>query len=67
MIKITVNGKEVETSGGTDLKMFLGSGKADTDRIIVVLNDAVVKNDRWAQTILMEGDRLELVSFVGGG
>jgi len=67
MIKVTVNGKAVEVSEGTDLKMFLSSGKADTDRIIVVLNDAVVKNDRWTQTILTEGDRLELVSFVGGG
>lgn len=67
MMKITVNGREMEIADGTDLKLLIHSGKVDPDRVILVLNDSVVKNDLWTRTILAEGDRVELVSFVGGG
>ncbi|HOW53300.1 MAG TPA: sulfur carrier protein ThiS [Syntrophorhabdaceae bacterium] len=66
-MKITVNGREMEIADGTDLKLLIHSGKVDPDRVILVLNDSVVKNDLWTRTILAEGDRVELVSFVGGG
>jgi len=66
-MKIMVNGREVEVAGGMDLGRFINSGKVNPERVILVLNDGVVKSDRWTQTILSEGDRVELVSFVGGG
>ena len=37
------------------------------DRVAVELNRDIVPRDRWAQTHLQEGDRLEIVHFVGGG
>lgn len=37
------------------------------DRVAVELNREIVPRDRWAQTQLNEGDRLEVVHFVGGG
>jgi sulfur carrier protein len=37
------------------------------ERVILELNEAVIPRDRWTQIILMENDRLELVSLVGGG
>ena len=37
------------------------------DRVAVELNRNIVPRDRWAQTELAEGDRLEVVHFVGGG
>ena len=37
------------------------------DRVAVELNRDIVPRDRWAQTELAEGDRLEVVHFVGGG
>ena len=37
------------------------------DRVAVELNREIVPRDRWADTILGEGDRLEVVHFVGGG
>ena len=66
-MKITVNGKTMEVSEGMDLHRLVHSGKADPGRVILVLNDGVVKSDRWSLTVLSEGDRVELVSFVGGG
>jgi sulfur carrier protein len=37
------------------------------DRVAVELNREIVPRDRWAGTALQEGDRLEIVHFVGGG
>ena len=38
-----------------------------SDRVAVELNREIVPRDRWAETELNEGDRLEIVHFVGGG
>jgi sulfur carrier protein len=37
------------------------------DRVAVELNREIAPRDRWSATILKEGDRLEIVHFVGGG
>ena len=37
------------------------------DRVAVELNRDIVPARRWAETTLNEGDRLEIVHFVGGG
>lgn len=36
-------------------------------RVAIELNQQVVRRDKWAATILAEGDRIEIVHFVGGG
>ena len=37
------------------------------DRIAIELNKIIVRRDAWAGTKLRDGDRLEVVHFVGGG
>jgi sulfur carrier protein len=37
------------------------------DRVAVELNLEIVARDRWSATPLKDGDRLEIVHFVGGG
>jgi thiamine biosynthesis protein ThiS len=37
------------------------------DRVAVELNRDIVPRDRWSETQLKDGDRLEVVHFVGGG
>jgi len=37
------------------------------DRVAVELNREIVPRDRWSRTPLKDGDRLEIVHFVGGG
>lgn len=37
------------------------------DRVAIELNRAIVPRDQWSQTSLHDGDRLEIVHFVGGG
>ena len=37
------------------------------DRVAIELNRDIVPRDRWAETPLHDGDKLEMVHFVGGG
>jgi len=37
------------------------------DHVAVELNRDIVPRDRWIETQLKDGDRLEVVHFVGGG
>ena len=38
-----------------------------SDRVAVELNRDLVPRAGWAETLLKDGDRLEIVHFVGGG
>ena len=38
-----------------------------SDRVAVELNRDIVPRDDWPETPLKDGDRLEIVHFVGGG
>ncbi len=48
----------------TELVAVLGM---KSDRVAVELNRDIVPRERWGETTLNEGDRLEVVHFVGGG
>ncbi len=37
------------------------------DRVAIELNLDIVPRDHWSSTALKDGDRLEIVHFVGGG
>jgi sulfur carrier protein len=37
------------------------------DRVAVELNREIVPRNGWQQTVLKDGDHLEIVHFVGGG
>jgi sulfur carrier protein len=37
------------------------------DRVAVELNREIAQRGKWAETPIREGDRLEIVHFVGGG
>jgi len=37
------------------------------DRVAIELNRELIRRDRWSETPLSNGDKLEIVHFVGGG
>ncbi len=69
-MKISVNGKEkkieVENEKAllSSILEFLGY-KQNT--IVVEVNDLIINSKKWENEIIKEGDRLEIVSIVGGG
>ena len=62
----TINGQEEERSA-TSLLALLDERGNDAAKVVVELNGQIIPKDRYATTGLSEGDRLELVQFVGGG
>ncbi len=38
-----------------------------SDRVAIEVNREIVPREQWSETHLSEGDRLEIVHFVGGG
>ena len=63
---VKVNGVELDIAGKTVSK-YLASTNYDPKRIAVERNGDIVFKARYDETILEDGDSLEVVSFVGGG
>ena len=63
---ITVNGKEVSAAGCSDSD-YLEQNQYQVRRIAVERNGEILPKSHYAQTLLKDGDRLEIVTFVGGG
>lgn len=66
-MKLQINGEERTFDEQCTLARLLESLGMKPDRVAVELNRYIVPRDRWAETILNDGDKLELVHFVGGG
>ena len=49
------------------LEKYLESAGYDPKRIAVERNGAILPKSRYSETILSDGDEIEIVSFVGGG
>ena len=59
-MKVVINGEDRIFESPLTLGM-------KTDRVAVELNHDIVPRDQWERTQLADGDRLEIVHFVGGG
>lgn len=66
-MKVTVNGKSAEVKDGATVADLLAKFELQPARIAVELNERLVRRAEFASTPLRDGDRLELVTFVGGG
>lgn len=66
MIEMTVNGKK-EKSDSTVLAELVKIKGLKPEAVVIELNGAIVKKDQWETTRLKDGDRIEMISFVGGG
>ena len=62
-----INGEAHTVAADFTLSTLIESLNMKTDRVAVELNREIVPRDRWPQTQLKDGDRLEIVHFVGGG
>ena len=63
---VTINGEDYEINGIT-LAEYLKTTNYDIKRIAVELNGDIVPKASYSATVLLDGDHVEIVSFVGGG
>lgn len=66
-MRIYLNDEIKELAEGSSVLQLLEMMGLRLERVAVELNRSVVKRGDWAATILKDGDRLEVVHFVGGG
>jgi thiamine biosynthesis protein ThiS len=65
-MKITINGHERELQVETVAEL-VASLELKGDRVAVEQNLDIVPRSKWEATPVREGDRFEVVHFVGGG
>ena len=66
-MKLEINGEARDFNPPLTLAGLVDQLGMKADRVAVELNRSIVARDQWAKTALAEGDRLEVVHFVGGG
>lgn len=66
-VKIELNGEPREVREGTTLEGLLGELGLTEPMVATEVNMAIVVRAERGKTVLREGDKVEVVSFVGGG
>jgi sulfur carrier protein len=67
-MRLLINGEQREFAADRfTLASLVEQLGMKSDRVAIELNRDIVARDRWPATLLSEGDRLEIVHFVGGG
>jgi thiamine biosynthesis protein ThiS len=66
-IQLTINGEGRTLSAIGSLSGLIEQLGMKSDRVAIELNREIVPREQWAVTPLQDGDRLEIVHFVGGG
>lgn len=68
-MKVIINGEERDFGqpAPTTLAALVEVLGMKADRVAVELNREIAPRATWTQTKLNDGDRLEIVHFVGGG
>jgi sulfur carrier protein len=67
-MKLVVNGRDVDVSEGINVSQLLIERKVKMpDMVSVELNETVLQRVEFETTRLREGDRVELLYFMGGG
>ncbi len=66
-MKLTVNGKPVELPDGSTVTGLLSHLAVEPARVAIERNQDIIPRRTWAVARLVEGDHIEIVTFVGGG
>ncbi len=66
-ISVTVNGEPRRIDGGMDVAALIERLGLDPRKVAVERNLAIVPKSAYAGTRLEDGDRIEIVHFIGGG
>ena len=64
---ITVNGKQIQLTSEMSVADYLEQNNYQINRIAVEMNEEILPKYSYSETMRKDGDRLEVVTFVGGG
>jgi thiazole synthase len=66
-MRLTINGEEIVYDEDLTVEMLLGKVGLDSEKVAIECNMEIVPKSTYTQTNLTDGDRLEIVHFIGGG
>ena len=66
-IRVELNGKERNVRAGLTVRGLLEILELESGLVVVERNREILARARYDEVMVREGDRLELVHFVGGG
>ena len=64
---IIVNGNEVKIAQESTMQELLRTLSLEAKVMAAAVNMEIVKQDTWKSYVIHEGDKVELLDFVGGG
>jgi len=66
-IRVELNGKERDVRAGLTVSDLLDTLDLEPGLVVVERNREILARARYDEVVVRDGDRLELVHFVGGG
>ena len=66
-MNIIVNGDDKNIADGVFISDLISELGLQAERLAVEVNRRIVRRAEWPSTTLKEGDKVEIVHFVGGG
>ena len=66
-MRVQVNGEAREIADTLNLSELVSELSLAPERVAIELNKQVVRRTQWPETMLADGDRIEIIHFVGGG
>ena len=63
---VCINGKDTDAAGKS-IAEYLAGTQYDMKRIAVEKNGEIIPKAEYSDTVINDGDNIEIVSFVGGG
>ncbi len=66
-MQVMINGEHRQVPDGLSLRELLNHLQLNEGRVAVERNREIVARDTWAEVMVLPGDQLEIVHFVGGG
>ncbi len=63
---IIINGSKINLD---EIKLtdYLNDNRFDTSKIAIEINGSILPKSEYSGAVLKDGDKVEIVSFVGGG
>jgi thiamine biosynthesis protein ThiS len=66
-MRLVINGEARELDGAADLAGLVAGLGLDPRKVAVERNLEIVPRSLYGATALLDGDRIEIVHFIGGG
>ena len=67
MVEITLNGERYELDQPLSVNDLLARLDIDPRRVAIEHNLTIIRRQTFADVVVKDGDRVEIVNFVGGG